>query len=555
MKKVRFSILLFASCFFAGQSIADGPFHDDGRGCSVFTIAKDGQVFFGGNDDYIEPDSYYWVDPGDGTHYGVIWIGRPDNVQQGVNEMGLAYDANGLPRVSVNPHNERQTVSGSYTSYPIHIMHECATVEEVIDWVKTHQWHSFMHDQMQFADATGDAVIISAGKDKEVVYTRKEKGDGFIISTNFNVANPVNGFGYPCWRYEMAEGMLTTLLNREQTIGVEDVRGVLDAIHQEGINSWTVGSILADLSNGIVYLYYFHQFDRPVLINVEDELDNPREAGPLSQLFPEEVQVEARKRFERLNSMGQRCQRIGMTWVLIVVLSLLLFLVVKGRSKHHFWFLAILLLGPLALTVWILAGRNQEQRPWRQTYIEVIGDILPLVAVLTAATVLLVRMPGLQASPALQFLIFYIAPLAVIWLIHGLSLYRLLNISLGRFLLNRLPHIIIVTNLGLAGIFAVAMSLVNQSVRFCAIMPLSPWTIATWWLVFVVGALLSAFLFLLFHEKRNIDEGSPAWSMISSGITESHMKTWHKLWWQVLLSFVILALGMFAGAFFQQAIS
>ncbi|MFC1921719.1 hypothetical protein ACFLY4_00380 [Chloroflexota bacterium] len=32
-------------------------------GCSVFTVSKGDQVLFGGNDDYINPDSYYWVDP------------------------------------------------------------------------------------------------------------------------------------------------------------------------------------------------------------------------------------------------------------------------------------------------------------------------------------------------------------------------------------------------------------------------------------------------------------------------------------------------------------
>ena len=30
-------------------------------GCSVFTVSKGDRVFFGGNDDYIHPDSYYWV--------------------------------------------------------------------------------------------------------------------------------------------------------------------------------------------------------------------------------------------------------------------------------------------------------------------------------------------------------------------------------------------------------------------------------------------------------------------------------------------------------------
>ena len=76
-------------------------------GCSVITISKGDSVFFGGNDDYINPDQYYWVEPGDSSRYGVIWIGTPDNPQQGVNEKGLAYDANGLPRFEVNPHTER----------------------------------------------------------------------------------------------------------------------------------------------------------------------------------------------------------------------------------------------------------------------------------------------------------------------------------------------------------------------------------------------------------------------------------------------------------------
>jgi hypothetical protein len=244
-----------------------------------------------------------------------------------------------------------------------------------------------------------------------------------------------------------------------------------------------------------------------------------------------------------------------MAWVVLIVVSLLIFMIAKGRSRHHFWFLAMILLGPVALTAWLVAGRNQEQRPWKQAYIEVIGDIIPLVVVLTASTVLLISLPELQANQTLQFLVFYIAPFAVSWLFHSLSLYKMLNIKLGRFMLNRLPHILIVTNLGLAGVFALSMSVVNQSVRVCAIMPLSPWTIASWWAIFVAGAIVSGFLFLQFYEKNNIDGNSPAWSMISSGITETSMKTWRKLWWQVLLSFVILALGMGAGAFLQQAIS
>lgn len=77
------------------------------EGCTVISFSKGDSLFFAGNDDYINPDSYYWVEPGDSLKYGVIWIGKPDNPQQGVNEKGLAYDGNGLPRVDVNPQSTR----------------------------------------------------------------------------------------------------------------------------------------------------------------------------------------------------------------------------------------------------------------------------------------------------------------------------------------------------------------------------------------------------------------------------------------------------------------
>ena len=115
-------IPIAADSVFSSDAIPDHSLIESGRtGCTVFSLSKGGQVFFCGNDDYVNPDSYYWVDPGNDMQYGVIWIGQPDNVQQGVNEHGLAYDANGLPRIDVNSHPERLPVSGSYTSYPMKI--------------------------------------------------------------------------------------------------------------------------------------------------------------------------------------------------------------------------------------------------------------------------------------------------------------------------------------------------------------------------------------------------------------------------------------------------
>lgn len=58
----------------------------------MISFSRGDSIFFAGNDDFVNPDSYYWVEPGDSTKYGVIWIGLPGNPEQGVNEKGLAYD-------------------------------------------------------------------------------------------------------------------------------------------------------------------------------------------------------------------------------------------------------------------------------------------------------------------------------------------------------------------------------------------------------------------------------------------------------------------------------
>jgi hypothetical protein len=209
-------------------------------GCTIVTISKGGYVFVGGNDDFINPDQWYFVEKGDSSKFGVIWIGKPGNPQQGINEKGLAYDSNGLPRFVVNPHAERIPVNGGYYhNYAMQIMHECSTVEEVIDWVNNHQRSPYMHDQLHFADKTGYTVIIRAGKDGEIVFTRKTPGDGFLVSTNFNLADPSNGFGYPCWRFDKANEMLGQLIVRNDPLSYKEVVSVMDAVRQEA-SGWTV---------------------------------------------------------------------------------------------------------------------------------------------------------------------------------------------------------------------------------------------------------------------------------------------------------------------------
>jgi hypothetical protein len=518
-------------------------------GCSVFTIAKGDRVFFGGNDDYIHPDSYYWVDPGREGRYGVIWVGTRDNVQQGVNENGLAYDANGLPRVEVNPHLERERVGGDYTNYPVRIMHECATVEEVIEWVNTHQRYPYMHDQMQFADATGDAVIINAGEDGEIVFTRKPKGDGYLVSTNFNVANPSNGYGYPCWRYDTASELLQNLVNHDDNLTYQDATNVLDAIHVEDGTSWTIESMVADLPNGIVYLYYFHQFDKPVELTVADELANPRIGGPLSKLFPEDVQQEAARRYEQIQARRDRYEGIGKIWLGFVVASVCILVIfsIKHPRGLIYWIPTVGLLGPLGLLVWLVAGRKHGTAKWQQILIESAGDVLPSIVAFMMVIVGVIVNMGVPAL--INLLLFLISPLLIGWLFfQSLVLSFARGKGYWRTLIQRIPHTWVASNLGMAGIVAVATPLVNKSLQ----LPLPVWTVFSWWAFTILGGLVGV-LILFVYNAWCTRRGHQAWTVLAFREGDISSASWRQAWWWILLSYMVLFVGIATFIAIQQS--
>ena len=542
MKKL---ILFFVAIVLTVSAIAASQ-RQLPEGCSVVTFSKGDSIFFAGNDDYVNPDSYYWVEPGDSTKYGVIWIGWPDNPQQGVNEKGLAYDGNGLPRVEVNPHSERIPYDGEYYhQYLMQIIHQCSTVAEVIEWTRQHQRPPYMHDQMQFADATGDAVIISAGTDGEIVFTRKKAGDSFLVSTNFNVANPSNGFGYPCWRYDLAGEMLGKLLDGDAQVTSRDITGVMDAIHVSGGSSWTIETMVADLVNGIVYIYFFYQYDHPLVLNVREELANPRAPGPLSMLFPQDVRDEATRRYNKARLPAVAGKVAGISWPVLVVLSLILlfaFFEVPGKGPG-FWVPAVIVLGPVALIVRYLVRKRSANEIFRNALTETLGNIVPVVVSYTIGlSILITRSFSGGASQGLQLFLMLILPLILGWLYHLVFLAPASN-HRGRLIFQRLPQVLVTTFLGLGGTIPLAMPLVNNTVNMSLLNPLSPLAVTGWWAMVALSALAGGLLVFLFGlwEAR---QGFRSWTVLARGEGQMVIPPFRRIWWWILVSFVIQIAGL-----------
>jgi len=171
------------------------------------------------------------------------------------------------------------------------MMEECATVEEAIEMAKSYNWGSKIRYQLHLADATGDAVVISAGRDGELAFTRLS-GEGFLVSTNFNLASPENGW-HPCNRYDTATAMLSDLRDKEDP-SLEDFNAVLAAVVQKSETINTVYSNIFDPKNLVVHLYYFHQFEEVVTIDLREELEKGFHYSVIGQLFSPETRERAR---------------------------------------------------------------------------------------------------------------------------------------------------------------------------------------------------------------------------------------------------------------------
>lgn len=260
--------------------------------CTILTVTQDDIVLFGNNEDYSNPNTCYWVVPSQNGTYGGVYFGFDDFWPQGgVNEMGLAFDINALPEAPLNPHPELPGLD-DYEGYIV--LQNCATVDEAVELVKKFNWGKAMWGQIHFADAKGDAVVVSAGPDRELSFTRKEIGEGFLVSTNFNLAfTPDDERMGLCWRYDKAVELLK--IGRDEDLTTDFVKDVLDAVHVEGANINTLYSNIFDLRNGVIYVYYFHQYDEVVKLNVTDEIANTKEPVPLKNLFSDMIVERASK--------------------------------------------------------------------------------------------------------------------------------------------------------------------------------------------------------------------------------------------------------------------
>ena len=257
--------------------------------CTIFTAVQGETVIFGDNWDWHDGNLVIGFYPPSTNGYGSIHFGYKKGDGQSysrvVNDQGLAWAINSVPKGKLNPHPEKPYSHAENNLFSM-ISKQAATVEDAIRITQNFDFGDELGGQIHIADASGDAVVIGPGRDGEITFTRKPAGEGYLLSTNFNLAIPEKG---PVdFRWDTATSMLDTL-DDSQTLTPEFAGEILKAVHLKTLTTHTLYSNVIDLNNGDIYIYYMSQYDEAVKLNIAEELAKGQRVIDARSLFSNEI--------------------------------------------------------------------------------------------------------------------------------------------------------------------------------------------------------------------------------------------------------------------------
>ena len=289
--------------------------YSNGLGCTIVTVTINDKIFFCNNEDFNRPKDgtfLLFVPPqevpnklnlpdekGASEIYGFSLVGSKfdDGLypQGGINSEGLSYDINALPLVTLSK-NKGKPWKCAMNFYDL--LWTNRTVEDIINWFETYKFpYPDSAVQLHFADALGDAVIVSTNKDNEIAFT--EKGSKkYLITTNYNIANTDNAYFYPCKRFDAAKEVCERLVKKND-VTFDDCEEIVKAAHVPYKNeAGTLYSNIFDLKEKKIYLYHIGNFDQRVEFNLAEELVFKDEPSEVDLYEIADREVPGRSQFE-----------------------------------------------------------------------------------------------------------------------------------------------------------------------------------------------------------------------------------------------------------------
>lgn len=259
--------------------------------CSMYKITLGDKTMVGCNEDAWRLTSAIWFEVSTPeSPYGAAFTGsRLDGEngtapQSGMNEYGLSFSR----LSSATPENQKNEQSGKKeilnpTAYLKDILHQCKTVEEVQAYIANYDHSFFSEDVFIYIDRSGKYLVVEP-------FTMSLGQDPNYVLSNFCPSATEESEALQLDRYRNG----VEFLKHKIDTTLEFCKSVSDTMHvcREKIGDGTLLTSIWNLRDGLVNLYFYHDYTHTVQFNLDDELAKGNHLIEIPGLFPPNEEFE-----------------------------------------------------------------------------------------------------------------------------------------------------------------------------------------------------------------------------------------------------------------------
>ena len=244
--------------------------------CTMYKITKNGKTIIGNNEDWITPNTQIWFENKNVNHYAVMYVGFMNLAQGAINEAGLVVDGFATSPLPIKNSGGEDKISVDLDDALLHAMRTMSAVEEVKAYYEKLDLSAMARYQLVYIDKSGTYLIIEG--DEMILGEDSEKT---FSNFYYSQTSSINEVQLPYY-----QNGIKFIGSSSSQITLDYCSNVMKNMAQADITA-TQYSTIYDLEEMKVRVYYYHDFNEYVELDLKEEFKKEDYKVKMADLFPD----------------------------------------------------------------------------------------------------------------------------------------------------------------------------------------------------------------------------------------------------------------------------
>jgi len=269
LKKISICLLAIAACLSIGTAEISA--------CSMFKITSGGKTMVGNNEDSWSTTAKLWFEQGIAGKMGAMYVGNHLGTPQGgMNEAGLAFDGFTIAMRPMKKLAGRSIDDAG--AFLKKVMQQCHTVDEVYALYSQYDYCMFPNGMLLYIDRTGKYLVVEPD-------TMIMGSDSAYILSNFCPSVTPGPAAVKIKRYHRG---LDLLRSGGENSSLDYCLHMMDTMHEcrPHLGDGTLYTNIYDLAERKMYLYFYHDYSKALIYDLDVELRKGDHVLQIPALYP-----------------------------------------------------------------------------------------------------------------------------------------------------------------------------------------------------------------------------------------------------------------------------